>query len=67
MAPDDLRARVVAFYAWAFVGLSPFGALQAGAVAEWIGAGGAIAIGGTVTTGVAALVLLRSSDLRESR
>ncbi|KPK09188.1 MAG: hypothetical protein AMS20_00945 [Gemmatimonas sp. SG8_28] len=66
LAPDELRARVVAFYAWAFVGLSPFGALQAGAVAEWIGAGGAIAIGGTVTTGVAAFVLLRSSDLRET-
>ncbi len=67
LAPDELRARVVAFYAWAFVGLSPFGALQAGAVGEWIGAGNAIAIGGTVTTGMAAWLLLRSPELRATR
>jgi MFS family permease len=65
LAPDHLRARVVAFYAWAFVGLSPFGALQAGAVAEWIGAGNAIALGGSVTTVVAGLMVLRSKDLRD--
>ncbi len=67
LAPDELRARVVAFYAWAFVGLSPFGALQAGAVAEWIGAGNAIALGGTVTTAVAAWLLVRSRELRATR
>jgi MFS family permease len=67
LAPDELRARVVAFYAWAFVGLSPFGALQAGAVAEWIGAGNAIAIGGAITTGMAAWLLMRSAELRATR
>jgi len=67
LAPDDLRARVVAFYAWAFVGLSPFGAVQAGAVAEWIGAGKAIAVGGVVTTAVAVGMVLRSRELRETR
>jgi MFS family permease len=67
LAPDELRARVVAFYAWAFVGLSPFGALQAGAVAEWIGAGNAIAIGGAITTAMAAWLLMRSAELRATR
>jgi MFS family permease len=64
LAPDALRARVVAFYAWAFIGLSPFGALQAGIVAEWIGAGNAIALGGTVTTAAAVLLMFRSKELR---
>ena len=67
LAPDDLRARVVAFYAWAFVGLSPLGAVQAGAVAEWIGAGNAIALGGLITTLVAVGGILRSAALRETR
>ena len=67
LAPDALRARVVAFYAWAFVGLSPFGALQAGTVAEWIGAGNAIAIGGAVTGGMAVWLLLGSAELRATR
>lgn len=67
LAPDELRARSVAFYAWAFVGLSPLGAVQAGAVAEWLGAGTAIALGGVMTTIVAAGTLLRSREVRETR
>lgn len=67
LAPDELRARAVAFYAWAFVGLSPLGAVQAGAVAEWLGAGTAIAVGGVVTTIVAAGMLLRSGEVRGTR
>lgn len=67
LAPDELRSRVVAFYAWAFVGLSPIGALQAGSVAEWLGAGTAIAIGGTVTAAVAIGLVLRSAALQATR
>lgn len=67
LAPDELRGRVVAFYAWAFVGLSPLGAVQAGAMAEWIGAGAAIALGGVVTTIVAVGGILRSEELRGTR
>ncbi|MDH3291493.1 MAG: MFS transporter [Gemmatimonadota bacterium] len=67
LAPDELRSRVVAFYAWAFVGLSPFGALQAGSMAEWLGAGNAIAIGGTVTAAVAIGLVLRSEEVRATR
>jgi MFS family permease len=67
LAPDELRARVVAFYAWAFVGLSPFGAIQAGAVAEWLGTGAAIALGGGICVVAALGLLARSTELAETR
>jgi MFS family permease len=35
---DDMRGRVMSYYAMAFVGMSPFGSLLAGALAHWIGA-----------------------------
>src|SRR2546427_6334471 len=38
IVPDELRGRVMGFYAFVFVGLAPLGALQVGAPAERIGA-----------------------------
>jgi hypothetical protein len=35
---DDMRGRVMSYYAMAFVGMSPFGSLLAGGMAHWIGA-----------------------------
>ena len=67
LAPDDLRARVVAFYAWAYVGLSPIGGVLAGSAAVWLGAGTTIALGGVVTTLVAVGGVLRSGELRGTR
>jgi len=67
LAPDELRARVVAVYAWAFVGLSPIGGVLAGSIAEWLGAGNTIALGGVVTTLVAVGGVLRSGELRSTR
>src|SRR3989442_437640 len=46
MVPDELRGRVMAFYAFVFVGMAPLGAFQAGLVAEHTGAPIAIALGG---------------------
>ncbi len=43
--PDHLRGRVMSVYVFMFVGMSPLGALQAGAVARWIGAPMAVGIG----------------------
>ncbi len=45
LVPDTLRGRVMAFYAFVFVGLAPFGAFQAGLVAEHRGVATAIALG----------------------
>lgn len=38
LVPEDKRARVMGYYAMAFVGSAPFGSLLAGSLAHWIGA-----------------------------
>jgi MFS family permease len=55
LVPDALRGRVMAFYAFVFVGMAPFGAFQAGLVAEHTGAPLAIVLGGVGCLGAAAL------------
>jgi MFS family permease len=58
MVPDNLRGRVMAVYGMMFLGMAPFGALLAGALAHNLGApvtvalGGVICIVGAVTFGV---------------
>jgi MFS family permease len=46
MVPDALRGRVMAVYAMVVLGITPFGALLAGSLAERLGAPGTVAIGG---------------------
>ena len=46
MSPDRLRGRVLAVYSMMFMGMAPFGALFAGAVAERMGAPLTVAVGG---------------------
>jgi MFS family permease len=48
IARDDMRGRVVAFYAMGFLGMMPWGALILGWVAEHFGTGRAVAMGGTI-------------------
>jgi MFS family permease len=38
LVPDDKRGRVMSYYAMAFFGMAPFGALLAGGLADWVGA-----------------------------
>ncbi len=45
---EDMRGRVMAFYAMAFLGMAPFGSLLAGAVAGRIGAPETVTAGGVV-------------------
>ena len=45
---DDKRGRVMSFYATAFLGFAPIGALAAGGLAEWFGAPLTVAAGGVV-------------------
>lgn len=56
ITPDHLRGRVMALYAQALIGVGPIGSLQAGALAFWLGAPKAMAIGavvaGTVILGI---------------
>jgi hypothetical protein len=48
MTPDALRGRVMSVYSMVFMGMSPIGALIAGAVAERTGAPLALAGGGAI-------------------
>lgn len=58
LVPDALRGRVMGFYAFVFLGMAPFGAFEAGWLAEQIGAPATVAIGGTVCA-LASLVMWR--------
>jgi MFS family permease len=59
--PDALRGRVMGLYALAFAGMSPFGALLVGTVAEHFGVRVACAVsGGSGLLAVAGLVLVAS-------
>src|SRR6185503_3543583 len=49
MSSEEMRARAMAIWAAAFVGLLPFGALITTGLAAWLGAGGAVAVDGSVT------------------
>ncbi|MEP7325327.1 MAG: MFS transporter, partial [Gemmatimonadota bacterium] len=60
-APDHLRGRVMGVYSFLILGLSPFGSLQAGFVAEHLGVRTAIGSGGAVCLLVTALVGWRMS------
>jgi MFS family permease len=52
-APDHLRGRVMGVYSFLILGLSPFGSLQAGFVAEHLGVRTSYAVGGIVCMVVA--------------
>lgn len=55
MTPDRLRGRVMAVYSMMFMGLAPFGAFVAGALATHIGAPWTVALGGVACIGGAIL------------
>ena len=64
LVPDELRGRVMAFYAFVFVGMAPLGAFQAGLVAEHTGAPTSIALGGAGCVVAAAIAAWRVPALR---
>jgi predicted MFS family arabinose efflux permease len=64
--PDQLRGRVMGFYSFVFVGLSPIGAFQAGAFAERFGAPWAVGLGGLVCALAVAVAAWRVPELRRA-
>src|SRR2546426_7437864 len=64
--PDQLRGRVMGFYAFVFVGLAPLGSFQIGALAERIGTPAAVALGGAATALAVALAAWRGAGLRRA-
>jgi MFS family permease len=60
MASDEMRARAMAIWAGAFVGLLPLGALITAGLAAWLGAGGAVLVDGlAMLVGGLAVIALR--------
>jgi MFS family permease len=64
MVPDRLRGRVMAVYSMMFMGMAPFGALLAGALAQRLDAPATVAAGGAACIAGAAVFALRLPLLR---
>jgi len=64
--PDQLRGRIMGFYSFVFVGLSPLGAFQAGAFAERYGAPLAVGVGGLICVVAVVLAAWRVPELRQT-
>ncbi|MCJ7665083.1 MAG: MFS transporter [Desulfobacterales bacterium] len=68
LVPDNLRGRVMAVYSMMFMGMAPFGALLAGAIAHRLGAPITVALGGCVCiVGAAAFSSRLPTFRREAR
>ncbi|HEY3602920.1 MAG TPA: MFS transporter, partial [Chthoniobacterales bacterium] len=57
IVPDEMRGRVMGIWSLIFGGIIPFGSLEAGAVAHYVGTPATFAVGAIVCT-IAALVTL---------
>jgi MFS family permease len=64
MVPDQLRGRVIALYSMMFMGMAPFGAFFAGAIAQKIGAPWTVAIGGFASIAGSAVFASNLSSIR---
>lgn len=61
---DDKRGRVMSLYTVAFLGIMPFGALAAGAVADIIGPRATLTIGGLCCVAAALVLARKRHDIR---
>jgi MFS family permease len=66
VVPDFLRGRIMSVYVLMFMGMIPIGSLQAGSVAQVLGAPWAVRIGALVC-GLFALTLWRIPEIRKLR
>lgn len=66
-SPDELRGRVMSFYTMTFQVTMRLGGLQAGLVADWLGAPVSVAIGGAVSLAYGLFVALRYRAVREMK
>jgi MFS family permease len=62
--PDHLRGRVMSVYTMLFMGMMPFGNLQAGTIASRFGAPFAVGLGAAICALAALLILWRLPQLR---
>src|SRR5262249_59825905 len=64
MASDEMRARAMAVWALAFVGMLPAGGLLTGGLAALLGAGGAVFVDGVATLVGGVIVLALRPEVR---
>jgi MFS family permease len=64
LIPDHLRGRVMGFYSFVFVGMSPLGAFQAGVFAERFGTPLAVGAGGVICAVAVVIAAWRVPELR---
>lgn len=62
--PDRLRGRVMSVYVFMFIGMTPLGALQAGALARWFGAPAALTAGACAMLLILAWIVMNVPELR---
>ncbi len=62
---DDKRGRVMSFYTMAFMGMTPFGSIFSGSLADKIGAPATIFIGGIACLAGSALFILKLPALKK--
>ncbi len=67
LVPNRLRGRVMSVYVFMFLGMTPIGALQAGALSRAIGAPAALAAGAAALFVIVIAVALRVPELRRVR
>jgi MFS family permease len=65
IVPDQLRGRVMSVFTFMFMGMMPFGSLQAGTVATHFGAPFAVFLGGAVTLACMLIVHWRVPEIRK--
>ena len=66
VTPDELRGRVMSLYSLTFQGMMRVGGLQAGFVADWIGAPLSVGIGATISLAYGLFVAVRFPKVRET-
>jgi MFS family permease len=64
--PDYLRGRIMALFSLAFIGMAPFGSIQAGFVAQHLGVHLAVGLGSAIVGVAGLLILLRVPELRKA-
>ena len=67
LAPDHLRGRVMSVFTLAFVGMGPIGALQAGVLADHLGAPATLVIGGLICVAASTTLFQRVRQVGDLR
>jgi MFS family permease len=68
IVPDEWRGRVLGVWGLVFGGMIPLGSLEAGFLAEWLGASYALAFGAVICAiaGLVALLVIRRREAEEA-